>query len=66
MISEFEPYPARARLIYMGSERKRLEVEAKLARCRELQRESDCDFTIAHLRQLVTELQAQLRRLDQQ
>ena len=50
----------------MGQERGILEVEAKLARCRELQRESDCDFTTAHLRQLAAELQAQLHRLDDQ
>ena len=41
-------------------------IEAKLARCRELQRESDCDFTTAHLRQLAAELQAQLHRQDGQ
>ena len=43
-----------------------LEIEEKLARCRELQRETDCDFTRAHLRQLAAELQAQLHRLDDQ
>jgi hypothetical protein len=41
-----------------------LAIEAKLDRCRELQRESHCDFTTAHLRQLAAELQAQLHRLD--
>ena len=46
--------------------RETLEVEAKPDRCRELQRASDCEFTIAHLRQLAAELQAQLRRLDRQ
>jgi len=43
-----------------------LAIEEKLARCRELQREAECDFTIAHLRQLAAELQAQLHRLDDQ
>jgi len=58
--------PARARLICMGKERDMLAIEAKLARCRELQRETECDFTTAHLRQLAAELQAQLHRLDDQ
>jgi hypothetical protein len=43
-----------------------LAIEAKLARCRELQRDAECDFTIAHLRQLAAELQAQLHLLDDQ
>jgi len=43
-----------------------LAIEEKLARCRELQREAECDFTIAHLGQLAAELQAQLHRLDDQ
>jgi uncharacterized membrane protein len=50
----------------MGQEREILAIEAKLDRCRELQREAECDFTIAHLRQLAAELQAQLHRLDDQ
>ena len=50
----------------MGQERDMLAIEEKLARCRELQREAECDFTIAHLRQLAAELQAQLHRLDDQ
>jgi hypothetical protein len=54
------------RVTYMGQERDMLAIEAKLDRCRELQRESHCDFTTAHLRQLAAELQAQLHRLDDQ
>jgi hypothetical protein len=54
------------RLIYMGSERDMLAIEAKLARCRELQRETNCDFTASHLRQLRAELEAQLHCLDAQ
>ena len=50
----------------MGQEREILAIEAKLDRCRELQRESECDFTIAHLRQLAADLQSQLSRLDDQ
>jgi hypothetical protein len=48
----------------MGQERDMSAIEEKLARCRELQREAECDFTRSHLRQLATELQAQLHRLD--
>jgi hypothetical protein len=43
-----------------------LAIEAKIARCRELQRETHCEFTRAHLRQLAAELQTQLNRLDDQ
>jgi hypothetical protein len=57
---------AQARLICMGPERDMSAIEAKLARCRELQHQTDCEFTRAHLRQLAAELQAQLRRLDDQ
>jgi len=48
----------------MGDEREKSAIEAKLVRCRELQRDSDCEFTTAHLQQLVAELQAQLRGLE--
>ena len=65
VINELNPIPTRARLTYMGGEQDKLAIEAKLARCREAQRESDCEFTAAHLRELVAELQSQLRRLDQ-
>ena len=47
----------------MEQDRKRSEVEAKLARCRELQREVNSDFTAAHLREVAAELQAELYRL---
>lgn len=50
----------------MGQERDMLAIEAKLDRCRELQRESRCEFTTAHLRELAGELQAQLHHLDDQ
>jgi hypothetical protein len=50
----------------MGHERDMLAIEAKIARCRELQRETHCEFTRAHLRQLAAELQTQLNRLDDQ
>jgi hypothetical protein len=50
----------------MGEDRDMLAIEAKLARCRELQRDTQCDFTRAHLGQLAAELEAQLRHLDQQ
>jgi hypothetical protein len=49
----------------MDKDRDMLAIEAKLARCRELQRDTHCDFTRAHLGQLATELEAQLRHLDQ-
>jgi hypothetical protein len=50
----------------MGQERNMLAIEEKLARCRELQHQTDCEFTRAHLQQLAAELQAQLHRLDDQ
>jgi hypothetical protein len=48
----------------MDGDQDKLVIEKKLERCRELQRETCCDFTRAHLRQLAAELQAQLRHLD--
>ena len=48
----------------MERERKRLEIEAKLARCRELQRELNSEFTTEHLRVLAAELRSELRRLS--
>lgn len=38
-------------------------IEAKLTRCRELQRMVNSDFTTAHLREVAAELQAELYRL---
>jgi hypothetical protein len=48
----------------MGGDRET--IEQKLARGRELQHQTDCEFTRSHLRQLAAELQAQLYRLDDQ
>jgi hypothetical protein len=50
----------------MGPERDIPAIEAKLDRCRELQDQTECDFTRSHLRELAAELQAQLDRLDDQ
>jgi hypothetical protein len=50
----------------MEQDRKRFEIEAKLARCRELQREVVSEFTTAHLRELAAELQSELSRLNKQ
>jgi hypothetical protein len=41
-----------------------LAIEAKLARCRQLERTASCEFTRAHLKQLAADLQAQLNHLD--
>lgn len=43
-----------------------LAIEETLARCRELQHQTECEFTRSHLRQLAAELQTQLHRLDDQ
>lgn len=48
----------------MGHEREMLALEAKLSRCRELHRQSRCDFTRAHLMELTKDWQSQFNRLD--
>jgi hypothetical protein len=50
--------------MHMGQERDMLAIETKLDRCRELQHQTNCEFTRSHLKQLAAELQAQLDRLD--
>ena len=62
-VAKIGPFLLRVVLPYMERDRKRLEIEAKLARCRELQREVNSDFTTAHLREVAAELQAELYRL---
>lgn len=49
---------------FMRHEQEMAGIEAKLERCRELERATSCDFTRAHLRQLASDLQAQLNGLD--
>lgn len=57
------PFPLPATYLGMEQDRKRLAIEAKLARCRELQRVVNSDFTSAHLQEVAAELQAELYRL---
>ena len=62
-IGELGPFPLSATYLGMEQARQRLAIEAKLARCRELQRMVNSDFTTAHLREVAAERQAELYRL---
>lgn len=51
-------------LSFMGHEQDMAGIEAKLARCRELEQATRCEFTRGHLRQLASDLQTELNGLD--
>lgn len=50
----------------MDHEQELSAIAAKLSRCRELQRETYCDFTRDHLAQLASQLETELYKLDEQ